>query len=173
MTSKTSLFFIGACIYFLVAAGGLGFAVYTVHNAGSELQSRVALINDRNAKIKMYTDLSRLIEQTKGERTELSRFVLDEQHTSLFLTEVESLARTLGVQLSTEALTVVPKDGNFDDLSIEFSVEGSNSAVRQVLLMLETLPYHSTVASVLISKESTGNVHGTIKIILSLRTYDE
>jgi len=173
MTSKTFLIFIGACVYFLAASAALLVMIYTVEKSGRELESRVALINDQNAKIKMYTELSRLLEQSASQRAELSSYVLKEDQTSSFLTEIESLASIRSVQLTTQSLKVIPKDGKFDELSIEFAIEGSEKSVEEMLQILEKLPYHSKLSSVLLSKEQTGDLSGSVKLSLSLYMYDQ
>jgi hypothetical protein len=159
-------------MYVCVAAAALGFVVYEVHRSGLELESRVALIGEHAAKMKTYTELSRLIEETEEPRAELASYVLRESNTSAFLTEVEALGASLGVTLSTLGLDVVKTDGAFDDLTIKFSVKGDNAAVKQMLTTLESLPYHNTINSVSLVRQSDGFVEGTIQLTLSLSSYD-
>lgn len=173
MTYQTKATFMGALIYFAIAGGVLVFWIYTVHSAGRELESRVALIAEGNAKVRMHNELSRIIDETEAERSALGNHVLTHAKTSSFLTEIESLGTSFGVELSTQSLKVVENDTIFDELTIEFTFEGSDQAARQMLRTFETLPYDSKVASVVVTRGEDGTVTGSVKIVLSLLAYDE
>ena len=90
MTRKTLIIAILATTYLLVAVAGVAWMLYEVSASGSALKERVAAIADKNAKVKAYTELSQLMEDTQGERTELQQYVLTESQTSRFLTDVEA-----------------------------------------------------------------------------------
>ena len=104
MTRKTSIIAICAAIYLLLAAGAAAWTLYEVVISGKTLQERVAAIAEKNAKVKAYTELSQLMKDTEDERAQLQQYVLSEDQTSRFLTEIEDLGRKLGVELSTLSL---------------------------------------------------------------------
>ena len=97
MTRKTLIIAILATTYLLVAVAGVAWMLYEVSASGSALKERVAAIADKNAKVKAYTELSQLMEDTQGERTELQQYVLTESQTSRFLTDVEAFGKKLRV----------------------------------------------------------------------------
>jgi hypothetical protein len=155
-------------IYFLASLAVFGFTEWKIYSLGKELESKVALIAEKNAKVRMYNELSRLIEETKMERLALEAHVLTEEETSSFLTEIEMLGRSQGVTLNTQSLSVFPSEGIADDLVIEFGLSGSESAVRKMLSLFETLPYHSNVIFMSVRDEGGASVQGNIKLSVSL-----
>jgi hypothetical protein len=171
MASKTLTILIISLVFVLASAVVLGLVLYKVHREGLELAERVTLIADRNAKIKMYAELSRLVEDTEGERAELSSYVLTENDTSAFLTEIERLGVETGNQLSTASLDVVEKGSDYDELHIKFNVEGTEASVKEMLHVFEILPYHSKVESVLLTKESDDGFRGVINLTVSILSY--
>ena len=173
MTRKTLIIAILATTYLLVAVAGVAWMLYEVSGSGSALKERVAAIADKNAKVKAYTELSQLMEDTQGERTELQQYVLTESQTSRFLTDVEALGKKLGVDLATLSLEVDEKKDAFSSLLISFSVEGNEEQVKRMLKVLESLPYHSTVQSLSFSREQNGSVKSTIALSLTLLNYDK
>jgi hypothetical protein len=171
MASKTLTILIIAALYLLASLCVLGYVLFKVHSEGQELTERVTLIADRNAKIQMYTELSRLVSETEGERAELSSYVLTENETSSFLTEIEKIGAQTGNELSTASLDVVEKGTDYDELHIKFNVEGTEASVKEMLHVFETLPYHSAVTSVLLTKESDDSFRGVINLTVSILSY--
>jgi hypothetical protein len=173
MTRRTQIVGIFALAYLAVAVSALGWVVYKVEINGQELEDRVAAIADKNAKVKTYTEFSKLIQETESERSELAGHVLTEDRTSSFLTEIESLAANVGVSLFTRSLEVSDnKDGLFDDLVIVFDVTGPEVLVKNLLSILETLPYHSQVSSVTFTSGENGIIEGTIEVKVTLLKND-
>jgi hypothetical protein len=166
--SKTKLIGIISLIYLLVAAGVLAWVLYEIYTSGKELDERVALIADKHATSRAYTELSNLLLSTKSDREELTTYLLTEEHTSDFLTDIESFGPRLGVALTTLSLTVEEKEGMFDDLLIEFSFEGTEFAVKNMLEVFETLPYHSQVTTLTMTESIDGNTEVTLGLRVSL-----
>jgi hypothetical protein len=173
MPTKTHFIGIFAFLYLLAAGVAFGLVLYEVYASGKELEDRVSLIGEQNAKVKLYNELSRTIDESKVERLELSTYVLTEDKTSAFLTELEQMATSFGVALKTLSLTVVNQEGAFDKLSIEFNLEGSESAVKKMLSLFETLPYHSRIESLRFAQGRNGNTEGTVKLSVTLHNYDQ
>jgi hypothetical protein len=174
MTRRTQIFGIVALAYLVVAASALGWVAYRVEVNGQELKDRVDAIADKNAKVKTYTEFSKLIEETETERSLLASHVLAEDNTSSFLTEIETLAANVGVTLFTRSLQVSDKKkSSFDDLVIVFDVTGPEVLVKNLLTILETLPYHSQVSSLTFTRGESGVIEGTIEVKVSLLQNDK
>ena len=171
--SKTYIISIIAFIFLCVSGAALVWFLYTISASGVELTQKMELIADRNAKVQMHTELSRLIERTEIARTQLTRYVLTEDSTSNFLTSIEQTGRAVGVELITRSLQVVPQEGKFDSLMIEFTVTGSSDAVRSMLVVFESLPYHSQVEKLTFKKEDAGRVSAEVGLKVTLGKYDE
>jgi len=171
---RTRLIGIFSLVYLFVAASAVGWVVYEVGANGQELKDRVAAIADKNAKVKTYTEFSKLINETQEERAVLASYVLTEDNTSSFLTEIESLAANVGVTLFTRSLEVDDKKGSsYDDLVIVFDVEGPEVLVKNLLSIFETLPYHSQVSSLTFTVGENGVIKGTIEVKVTLLENDK
>lgn len=169
MTRRTQIVGIFALVYLCAAASALGWMIYTVSITGEELETRVAAIADKNAKVKMYTDFAKLIEDTQNERAILASHVLTENETSGFLTDIESLAASVGVALSTRSLNVADiKNSSFDELVITFDVEGPEMLVKNLLRIFETLPYHSQISTLTFAVSEGGTIKGSIEVKVTL-----
>lgn len=172
ITHFTKIVALVAALYFVIAVAMLGWVLYEVYTAGEALTDRVSAIADKNAKLKTYGELAKLIEDTQMQRSELETFVLTKNKTSSFLTDIESLGAAQGVLLSTNSLKVVEKEGSFNELVIQFSIEGKEAFVQKMLVLLETLPYHSHVSSLSYTREKTGTVQSTAELTMSLLKYE-
>lgn len=169
---KTNIVGIFSLAYILVAIAVLSWVAYEVVVSGQELRDRVTAIADTNAKVKVYKDLAMLIGATKAERDTLAGFVLTEEETSNFLTNIESIGARQGVELTTDALKVSPQEGSFDQLLIQFGVSGKEEAVKRMLTIFETLPYQSKVASLTFNRTESGRAQSTIELSITLLKHD-
>lgn len=170
--SKTYVIAVGNLTYFLIAASVMGFFLFRILVSGFELEDKITLVAETNEKVKMQTELSRLIESTQTQRAELSAYVLTEGQTSNFLTGIEQAASAKGVSLTTQSLKVVPEEDAFDSLAIDFIVEGSEESVREMLLLFESLPYHSKVQTLSVAKTDGGMMRGSVGLHVTLAKYD-
>lgn len=168
ITRRTFVIGIIALAYLAVAASGLAWMIYGVSVSGAALKDRVAAIEDKNAKVRAYTELSSLMDETKAERAELTQYVLTEDQTSSFLTDVETLGKTLGVTLTTLSLKAVEHEDSFNELVVEFAVEGNAVNVEHMLKAFEVLPYHSSVRSLSLVRGNNGMVKSTIAVSVTL-----
>lgn len=174
MTRRTHIVGIFALAYLFFAMSALAWVIYEVSVSGQDLLDRVAAIADKNAKVKTYTEFSKLIEETEAERKTLASHVLTEDKTSAFLTEIESLASSVGVTLRTSSLEVNDKkESVFNSLIIKFEMEGPELFVKNLLSIFETLPYHSQVTSLTFTQTENGSVKGTVEIKVTLLDYEK
>lgn len=168
MTGKTKIIGIISLAYVFIAVAVLSSVIFEVITAGQALTERVTAIADKNAKVKVYSELSNLVKATKDQRETLSGFVLTEENTSAFLTDIESIGMSQNVTLTTDSLQVTKQDGLFDLLSIQFTLEGSESSVAKMLMVFETLPYHSLVSSLTYERVANGGVKSTLGLEVTL-----
>jgi hypothetical protein len=171
--SKTKLIGIISFLCLLVAGGVLAWVLYEIYTSGKELDERVALIADKHATSRAFTELSNLLLSTQEDRDELATYLLTEAETSNFLTDIESFGPRLGVALTTLSLTVEEKEGMFDDLMIEFSFKGTEFAVKKMLEVFENLPYHSQVTSLTMTQSVDGNTEATLGLRVSLLNHGQ
>lgn len=159
-----------ALIYCL---GGLVVLIGTVYLTQQNKQ-KFADVRAKNAEAEAAKQLSTTIEQTlqvsARDRATLDTFFISERDTIDFITEVETLAQTLQVQVETTQLSVIPAtDTEPSRLQIGFVVKGSYNNVARMLFALETLPYHRTIPDRSISKTLTGEWEGSMVLHVTLK----
>lgn len=168
ITHQTRIVAIIALLFVLSMAALLWLIISKITVEGTALTERVETIADNNAKMKVYRDLQRLVDETEEHRESIGLFVLSEDKTSEFLTDIESLEKSQGVELTTNSLNVTTKEGVFDELVIEFLVKGNEEGVKKMMRIFETLPYHSKVTSLMFTKEEGGEWSGDLELSVTL-----
>jgi hypothetical protein len=171
-SKKTNTIVLISLIFSVCSVCALVWVLYTVTRAEQSLRERIAIIADTRAKERAYKDLALQVENTKAQRTTLGSFVLTEEGTGAFLTEIERLGVLQGVTLTTNTLKVVTKKDLPDTLQVQFAIVGGEQAVRKMLTILETLPYHSVVSSLTLTKETGGQVRSVVDLAVTLFKHD-
>lgn len=170
--STTNIVAIASACYLLAAVAALALIMYGIHTSSIALTERITAIADKHAKQKTYREFSALLKSTQEERAQLSTFVLTEAQTSSFLTEIEQLGAHHGVELITDSLQVVEKEGSFNDLSIKYSIEGREDLVQKMIVLLETLPYHSKINTLSFIREESGSTKSNVELLVTLSKYE-
>ena len=182
---KTYILVIATAVYLGSTFFGALFMYKTIYDAGELLTTRVNTIASNDVKEKMIKDLELSLVKTEEERTAVRSFVLTEDKTSLFLTDIEQVARAQSVVVTTNTLEVVKpikkvvsgtstspapvaEASFFDTLIISFSLEGDEKNVQKMLKTFETLPYHSSVTSFSLKREGGGKAKATLGLTVSL-----
>lgn len=173
ITHKTKIVAVFGLVYLLVAGVALAFVTYKVIVSGSSLHERITAIAEKDARARAYSNLEKIMEESKSDREELVSHLLTEDEASSFLTELEALGAKAGVELTTDSLSVVKKEGLFNELSIQFAIKGNEESVKNMLLAFETLPYHSSISSLSYVRDDSGLTESTILIGVTLLKYDQ
>ena len=108
-------------------------------------QSRLSVVED-------------LLRNTETESAQLSSLVLTDEGVVDFLALIESMGTEQNVRLETLSLNVAPVKDQFEELQINLSAQGSEQGVFNVLQLLESLPYKSSVEKVTLSQIDGGSV---------------
>ena len=178
-----------ACIYVFSAALCLLWVLHEVSASGLLLKDRIFVIETNSVKQQANKELTSLLESTKAEREGIDTYLLTEDTTSNFLTDLENIAKAQGVVLTTNSLEVVKpikkvvststatstagavdvhQNQMFQQLAISFAVEGSESGVKKMLQIIENIPYHSQVTTFLLNRQSVGSAKGIINVTITL-----
>lgn len=172
VTERTQNLAIFATIYFLVSLGILGGVFFEMDRMTSNFQAQLTLLQANAEQEQEYNALIRKVEDTEEERSKLQQYILNERDSISFLTEIEQLSLSPGIELVTEALNKVDVEGStYDDLDIGLTFSGTFNELQSLIKVLESLPYHGSVNTVRISKEGE-TFSGTIALTLSLIPYD-
>jgi hypothetical protein len=87
---------------------------------------------------------------TERDRAKLDALALPSDGAADFINMVEQQAKRAGVSLEVGNVNATPKEGMFDSLGLAIKATGSFAATTRFLHLLETLPYASSVTSVVI-----------------------
>lgn len=165
---KTKLIAIVAAVFFTTALCVFLWVLYAIVASGQELQTRLAAIEETNAKIQANNELASLLVSTQDERLQLEKYVLTEDETGIFLTDIEKLASSQAVALNTSSLEVVKTKDEPDKLQVEFEIKGRETDVKNMLALFESLPYHSIVSAFSLTRVGNGQVESSITLQITL-----
>ena len=175
MKKRSKTLLLVATFYSLIFAGLLVNGVYLISAEGAKLETTKIQISEHTAKETAYTKMMSLLDSSKENRATLEQFFITENDTITFLATTEAAAEKIGVELKTNELAVIPsvvKDGvdTPSALAISFSFAGSETAVKNFLVLLEHIPYHTAMPKVtLLSTASLESWTGTAQLRLTLR----
>lgn len=141
-----------AGLVFLCSIAALAVLSYLINNANALLTEQKIQRERAETQRQELDSLVKLVEETTSEREELSNYLLSDDEVITFLALIETLGREQDVELKTNSLTVVDKNGFFEELQLQVSVDGSYDSVLHLLTLFETLPYQSFVSNVSLSR---------------------
>ena len=174
---KTRNIALFSLIFLIVSAVAFGFVVYKTSVLSIELQEQAVVIAQNNSLKQKHTELLNILKDTEQEREILSDFLLTEDSTIRFLSEIEQYAKAHGVSLTTNILEVSETKTplGFNILDVQFSFEGEKSQVKNLIRTFEELPYHGKVTDISLVRKGTSvdgvtRFSGKIDLELSLLT---
>lgn len=104
---------------------------------------------------------------TKDQRAKLDALALPSDGAADFIDAVEQTAKGAGVSIDIGSVSVTPKKGSFDALSLSVTAGGSFSSAIRFLKLVETLPYASTVSAIALNAvESAADEKGTTQKVV-------
>lgn len=156
MSKRTKTILVVSVLLFLSSAVlCLGLWYFTV-SAGEELRGQAATVAAFRAEEQAVGNLARLVEDTALERGELLSYVLVKDDVPTFITKLEGYASEQGVLVETSNLR--ERDGEvFNELLLTLEMSGSKKALVQFYQILESLPYHSYVSSLSLTRVFNAN----------------
>ena len=172
LSKKSNTIALLSLLFALCSGVVCSWVFYEVITSGQLLTDHVTAIADTRAKERAYKDLAVQVAKTDVQRTTLNSFVLTEEGTGAFLTQIEQLGVSQGVTLTTNSLKVVAQKDLPTVLQVQFSVVGNEQLVKKVLSILETLPYHSVVSVLTLSKSAGGQAQALIDLSVTLFKHD-
>ena len=173
LTSRTQQLCIVALLFAAMAIGAAVYLFTMIQRQGAQLDSYVHLISESTRQAEEYSRVERQVEETEADRARLRKFFFEDQTDSLnFLAEVEqNLAKHIGVALQTTDIATVAdaKRPDESEIRISFRYTGSEQAVLDFSRLLEVLPYHSRVDSLVIKAGDAGNWQGEVTIFITVQ----
>ena len=157
---------------------GVFWLAHFVATMGDGLNERMITVANKNAFEEEFDALTALVAETKQDREALDQFILnDEADTIDLLSEFDAIAERQQVNLSTNQLAVTETSGEYDMLSLTYTVSGSEDAVIRMIEIFESLPYHGEVESLTYARKENGetginNVTASVALQLSIKKHD-
>jgi hypothetical protein len=172
MAPNTKKILILSVVTVLVAVSVLSFFVYKINSEGILLEEKIKIQAENDIKESTYFKLQRLALETEGERALLAESFFTQEGDSInFLSEMETLASTLGLSFKTEALDkIIDKDSKKEFIKISFIYSGQKEVVYKFSKLMEYVPYHSLVESLSLKKVSGNNWEGQLTILITLNS---
>lgn len=160
-------------LLFLIGVGTSSF-LWSMHieSLGSTLQDAIRVVSDGARFEEEYSSLASLLSATQAEREQLQTFILKDEHDTIqLLSQIDALAADKKVELSTSRLDTTETKGTFNELSATFLISGTEVSVMQVVKALESLPYHSDMTALSVTRrvlEDSGTTEMTANVSLSI-----
>ena len=108
MSSATIRNFIIACLVLFIAAGAFGYILYMSISQQHSLNEALTAITKREAQEVAYVNAKRTAQESEEDRKLLDAMFIEEESDSIeFLTDVETSAKIVGINLQTNSLEVV------------------------------------------------------------------
>lgn len=170
MGNKTKNILIASISLAFFSIGLCSYMIYEIDVKGLQLEEQVKILAENNSKEELYLNIRRTIQETEADRNSINnKFFKSEDDSIDFLSEIESLAPTLGLVLSTKALEpVLGEDKKPQSLKMSFVYSGNKEAVLGFTKMLGNLQYHSYLESLTLKKSTGNNWEGNVTLLISI-----
>lgn len=172
--SKTTLRnLIISLVTLCVTGGGAAFFFVQILNNSQLLEQQIIAVDTQSQQEASLLRLQRLAQTSESDREELtSYFLLRESDSIAFLSEMERLAPSVGLELETKSLRQV-SEGEKDWIQTDFNVTGARQDIQNFVQILEIIPYVSRLVAVSIKDDGKGVWTADIIIQVQLLTYDQ
>jgi Tfp pilus assembly protein PilO len=156
--NTTQIIFVVTLVFILGSITALLGLIYLIEENSIELKERVHLISLNKAQQEERYEVERLLSETKEERENLLNFVLTEDTVIDFITNLEKLASSYGIEFNTKTISPEKtKDEMFDDLNLNFSFSGPKDDIAFLISVLETVPNHAYIKDLSVRQSEEGN----------------
>lgn len=121
-------------------------------------------IGDARSRETMARAAKQMLSDTAEAREVVAAAALPFDGAATFIALLEQDARDAGIAFSIGAVSVDPKDGPFDALSVSMRASGTFAAVMRSLSLVETSQYLTSVEDVSFERDEKGNWNSTMNV---------
>jgi len=175
--SRTNQYALLSLIFFTGSVAVAGLTFYLIDKEGEELKRQMEVIGKDKLMQEQYYSLQEILNQTKSEHTELANYLLTKDNTINFLNEIETMARDMGLKLTTDSLAVSAlPNPQFEAIDLRIRVEGERTTLLAFLSVLENLPYFSRINELNLNavKGSDGAIwSASVSLMVGLHAHGE
>lgn len=161
-----------ALVLFTGVVGSVLFGFLEIMSNSTKLEQQIAAVAAQNEQEEELLRLQKLATNSETDRTELaSYFLLRESDSISFLSKIETLAPSVGVQLQTVALEQVTADQK-EWIEVDFLASGTRIDVLNFVQILEIIPFVSRLTFVDLKQTSSNEWQANMTIQVQLLTYE-
>ena len=170
MSKKTKRMFYLSILYSVFFSLFLMYGFLKIRDQGNIFNINERLMAEQNNKEQEYHNLFQITESTKNDRDTLSTFFITEKDTISFISDIENLADDMGITLETSQLSIKPKTKKSESqLYVGFNFSGPETAVRQMVLLFENIPYHKLIPELVLTRNAAdGTWKGSILLYITI-----
>ena len=157
----------------VVVSAAAGYLLWLVVGLQERLLAQIAQIQETEAQATAYLQLRRISEQTTDERAQLAQYYLPSQNDSIELLAL--LEEQWGPQLGVivEPTNLDREESDVTDgqawMALTVRLEGSRTGVRDMIRILENIPYQSTVRAISLSQLDESVVSASVEMRIMLQ----
>ncbi len=160
-TKIIAAFALGLC--FIALAIYIGFLSVVMSRKATLHAARLSAA-EADMQSRALSQLEATVLSSKEDREKLNKYVLADDAIIDFLELIEETAKSQGVTLVTDSLTVVPIDDDFESLEIKITTKGSFDGIMRILHILEVLPVQSEIAGSSLTRSGAGGWESLIDL---------
>jgi adenine-specific DNA methylase len=153
LTAHTKQYFILSLLSVVAVFAATGYVLVQVRQQGQALESSLVIITEKNAQAATFTKIERQITESTKERTKIAdAFFSSGAEGPDFLSLLESWSTEFGLRMNVLDLREVSSTAvtKKKEVMVKFAFAGETAAVMAFSTLLESLPYHARLESLVI-----------------------
>jgi hypothetical protein len=155
--------------YLVLTTGALLYVYSSISSARANEATLRATLNEYEGKETLARSITETTAVTANDREVLAGYFLRETDTINFISRVETAAANNAVRFTMSELSTIPAtDTTSSRLRTAFTVTGTQMAVRRYLELIEQLPYHSVLPTVLYTDAGDGFWQASVVLEVTL-----
>lgn len=163
VSNKTKVVLVISGMTFILSSIILGCSWYYIDYLQTQLhETRINTKRIQDEKQQL-SALEKLAFETKEERAKLASYIIPDQGVIVFLSLLESTARTQGVSPTTHTIAtqLLTGEKGFEELVVNMSLTGALEDIEKVIHLYESMPYQIRIEHVTLHVEGKNESSAT------------
>lgn len=154
---------------FLAAAAAPVYVYLETRTAERYVADMEAQLGSARSREVAARSTKQLLVDTEAARSRLEAASLSQDGAAAFIDMLERDARSAGVAFDIGGVSVEPKDGPLNALRVSMRGTGAFAAIMRLAALVETVPYASSVESLVLEREDSGAWSAVIVVSVAMR----
>jgi uncharacterized membrane protein (GlpM family) len=172
LTARTKQYFILSLLSAITVFAMTGYLLVQVRQQGQALESSLAIITEKNAQAATFSKIERQIAESLEDRTKIANAFLDSAAEGPdFLSMLELWGTEYGLRMAVLDLREVSGTvgAKRKEVMVKFSFVGETASVMAYVALLEALPYHTRLESLVIREGAeTGQARAEVDLRITI-----